>query len=611
MKNKIICIITVVFLIISVFVSLKSSENKNFLPFYVTVKTEETTENITLWKNNADEYYIFLPSYAEFHKTQIKLNTETPIFINETPLTDGMTCDDFELNHTYEITIKKLTSTEKHKLIFTKSGNLPTMHINTESGNMDYIHNKKGNKEDSTVTLYDSFGQLEFPEKKASIKGRGNFTWEEFDKKPYSITFSESIDVLSMGAAQKWILLANADDTSNLRNKIIYDFADKIGLPFSPQSAWVDLYLNGEYAGLYLLCERNEVNPERVNISQDKGFLVSMELKERLISQNYEFISTNADQSFRIHYPLQPTQSDKSSLLLLMQSLENALVSQNGVDPSTGKNWQEMIDLNSWAKKYLIEEVFGNYDASLVSQYFYCNSADEKIYYGPVWDYDHSLGNLSTWQLANPKNLYGNNLNISQTLKNPWFSSLYQKEEFFNRMTEIYEKEFLPSLKKFLNEDIKNYSSLISDSAALNQLRWLDDTASLSSKTQYITSYMTERIEFLNNIWLENKPFYLVCADSSFGVNYAYTAVFDNECFVPYRFENTESSNFIGWFYCDTNEPFDETKPITEDISIYAKWQPNSSDKADDIIKLIPIAIFAVIFIIIFIAGIKNIKNGR
>ena len=94
MKNKIICIITVVFLIMSVFISINSSENKNFIPFNVTIKTEKTTENITLWKNKSNQYYLFLPSYAELSKTQIKLNTETPMFLNETPLIDGMTCED-------------------------------------------------------------------------------------------------------------------------------------------------------------------------------------------------------------------------------------------------------------------------------------------------------------------------------------------------------------------------------------------------------------------------------------------------------------------------------------------------------------------------------------
>ena len=36
------------------------------------------------------------------------------------------------------------------------------------------------------------------------------------------------------------------------------------------------------------------------------------------------------------------------------------------IDPETGKSWQELIDIDSWARKYLIDEVFGNLDAYLI-----------------------------------------------------------------------------------------------------------------------------------------------------------------------------------------------------------------------------------------------------
>ena len=69
-----------------------------------------------------------------------------------------------------------------------------------------------------------------------------------------------------MGAAKKWILLANAFDASNINNKMAYDFAAKAGCAYTPECRWVDLYLNGAYTGLYLLSERNEVDSQRVDI---------------------------------------------------------------------------------------------------------------------------------------------------------------------------------------------------------------------------------------------------------------------------------------------------------------------------------------------------------
>ena len=117
-------------------------------------------------------------------------------------------------------------------MTFLRSAKMPTMYINTESGNMDYIHSKKDNKEAGTVNLYSTSGEADFSGELESVKGRGNFTWTDYDKKPYSIKLKEEADLLEMGKAQNWILLANAADISNLRNKIVYDFAEESGMGY-------------------------------------------------------------------------------------------------------------------------------------------------------------------------------------------------------------------------------------------------------------------------------------------------------------------------------------------------------------------------------------------
>ena len=154
---------------------------------------------------------------------------------------------------------------------------MATVYIDTESGNMDYIHENKENKESGKISIYTSVEGIDYSGDLTSIKGRGNNTWDEFEKKPYNIELQNESNLLGMGKASQWVLLANADDHSNLRNKLVYDFSDEIGLEFSPDSRWVDLYLNGEYAGLYLLSERNEVHENRVNIDKTDGALLSIE----------------------------------------------------------------------------------------------------------------------------------------------------------------------------------------------------------------------------------------------------------------------------------------------------------------------------------------------
>ena len=90
-----------------------------------------------------------------------------------------------------------------------------------------------------------------------------------------------------------------------------------------------------------------------------------------------------------------------------------------------------------------------------------------------------------------------------------------------------------------------------------------------------------------------------------------YYAVLPGQCIDIPMLEDTTNLNFLGWYYVDTNGPFDANAPITEDIQIYAKWQDNALNKTDNIIKLIPLGIFSIMFVVIFAVAIKRIKRER
>ncbi len=108
------------------------------------------------------------------------------------------------------------------------------------------------------------------------IKGRGNYTWT-LAKKPYQIKLDGSKPVLGMGAAKTWILLANYADASLMRNKLAYDLGASLGLHGSPDSRWVDLRINGEYRGNYLITEKVEVKKNRVELASPQGILAELD----------------------------------------------------------------------------------------------------------------------------------------------------------------------------------------------------------------------------------------------------------------------------------------------------------------------------------------------
>lgn len=600
--------------VLMLFVVILCAEQKTEAILSFQISTGTDAESISLWKQGGGRCYVFLPAYAKLEDVTIRLHTDVPISLNGLELKSEMDCASFSEEKPYVLSYKAWGKDKQEELVFLRSANVATMYIETQSGTMDYIHREKGSKECGTVTLYWPDGKMAYFGKAESIQGRGNVTWTDFAKKPYSLKLSEPSDLLNLGKAQKWVLLANADDPSNLRNKIVYDFADHVGLRYAPDSDWVDLYLNGEYEGLYLLSERNEVHPERVNISEKGSFLVSMEKRDRVIVQNYPYISTVAAQYLRVHDPVDPSPDQLQELEKTWQSVESAILADEDVDPVTGKSWMEQIDLDSWVKKYLIEEIFGNVDACFISQFFYCdgNDVEQKIYAGPVWDYDHAMGSESQWQLLAPNTLYGNRYHMRDGFDTPWFHALYQKEAFYERMMELYQQDFLPRLNGFLSGDMKIYCEQIAQAHRLNQVRWNLGEVDIYEKAKYLQTFLSERIAFLNRIWIDQMPYYLVKVDNASGGIYGYYAVFPGEKLSALPvLDDTEISEFLGWYDSDTDEPVSPDSPIYRDVAIYAKWHNKYLLNIGWIVKRIPLLTLGIIFLILLIFDLKRNRTGK
>jgi len=610
--NIIVYLLTAVFILVSVCVIICQNNDCREDLISFSVKTADATEEIDAWFNGEDKYYVFLPAYANLKDTRININSDCKVYLDGEILSDGALCDRITEKSVCKIKSNSLFSTNEREIVFLRSSNVHTMHIETNSGTMEYIHNDKKYEESATYSIFSETGDTCNKGTIAEIGGHGNTTWEEYDKKSYSITLEDSDSLLEMGEAQRWVLLANADDPSNIRNKFVYDFADDLGLVFSPDSEWVDLYLNGEYAGLYLLSERNEVHSERVATEGDNSFLVSAELDSRLKKQNFPFISTSSNQFFRVHYPETLTQSSADNIREIFESVERAVSAENGIDSVSGKHWNELIDVTSFARKYLIEEVFGNLDAGFISQYYYYDSSspEKMVYAGPVWDYGYSMGNPYVWQLSSYESIYADRLNVKDGYSSPLFYNLMRDDVFNNKVNDIYSNEFVPLLSQYLDSVIPEYHKKIENASKLNQLRWFDKDEDVSTSINSINSYLTNRIDFLTTYWSDKDSYHLVCVNNVISGNYGYFAVRNGECFDELsNFDDIDGYKFCGWYNTATGEKFDASKPITEDVCIYADWQSVGSDSVNMLIKLIPAILISVVFIVLFVKDIRRTKG--
>ena len=574
----------------------------------VEIQSGGKTERILSWQSDQD-VYVFLPAYADGSSAKVFANGAKEIAINGETVGEGIDFSNLQFNVPYELSSHMHGREEKKSLTFVRSENVAAMFIDTESGDVNYIHAQKGNAEKGNIRLYRADGGLEYDGELNSIVGRGNTTWDEQEKKPYNIELVEETDLLDMGAARDWVLLANAYDAAGLRNKIVFDFASEAGLLYSPESRWVDLYLNGEYAGLYLLCEQNEVHAQRVDIEGENSFLVSVERHGRMVTQNLPYVETEANQTLRIRYPKVLTEQIQSEISDRWQTTENAILSEEGIDPVTGMHWLELIDLDSWVRKYLVEEIFGSTDASYISQFFYYdgNAESSRIFAGPVWDYDQSMGN--TWQSSAGDGLYANRLHVNEEHDTPWFYELYNKYEFYDRMTEIFEAEFLPLLLELRDEKIEMYAADIAAASRMNGIRWSLTSEDIQADVDTIQEFISGRIEFLQNLWLKNQKYHVVEARST-GAKHAYFAVKDGEGIgsLPV-IEDSSVSKFEGWYY-ENGESVDYAAPVSGDIRVVARWSGRNVYLTAYAQYFVPLAVIAALGAGLLIMEIWRSRRG-
>ena len=138
--------------------------------------------------------------------------------------------------------------------------------------------NSKEDYVEGSISIIGSDG-LNLSSTKMKIKGRGNSTWWQggiWGKKPYQIKFNEKTDVLNMSKDKKWVLLAEISDISLSRNKIARELSNISRFDYVPQAKYIELYINDEYVGIYLVGQKVEESLNRLNIG-DNGYLVEID----------------------------------------------------------------------------------------------------------------------------------------------------------------------------------------------------------------------------------------------------------------------------------------------------------------------------------------------
>lgn len=265
---------------------------------------------------------------------------------------------------------------------------VPVIRITTVNGKGNSLKKADGYAAVASVLITDANGETNVSREtqEDQIKVRGNST-ADAEKKPFTLKFSKKTNVLGMGKAKKWNLLANCFDPSMLRNYTALELAQMMGLEYTPDQQFVELYLDGVYKGLYLLTEAVEIGDSRVNINTADGdFMIEYE-RDRKESET-TYITTNGLR----FVAKDPEYEDFLENPAMLEHIQET-VAKFGAALDSGDYAQvcEIVDVESIADYYLLNEFMKNVDVGFSSVNFYYSNG--QFHGGPAWDYDLSSGN--------------------------------------------------------------------------------------------------------------------------------------------------------------------------------------------------------------------------
>ncbi len=425
----------------------------------------------------------------------------------------GYACEGFEIGGVRYvgdvIPMSMLTNGSELKLLLGYATyELPILHITVDGKPIE----SKTEYVDMTLSLENTEDLLlNVP---GGIRLRGNST-AGYLKKPYRIKFDQKQSLFGLAKAKNWVLLAEFLDPSCMHNyTAMYLGHASDELAFTPTVRQVNLYLDGEYMGIYSLCEQIEEKEGRLDLEipitadmtelMDFNFLVCMderapEYPGAKRGETYFFVSS-VGRYFELKYPRKEDFISEAQFEKFFGELQAYYEDMADFFLAGNANWiGRNIHIESLIDHLIIDQIMGEKDHVWKSFYTYHEKRDEnragRISFGPIWDYDYSL--YVPWT-SEPNVHY----EVSKTVEysNFFFQGL-MKSRLASKVNKRYETLYAGVLEDAIKE-VQDHRDSISESLALNQERWYKhDPPRTEKNVDFLLKFLKTRQKVLQQTW--------------------------------------------------------------------------------------------------------------
>ena len=381
------------------------------------------------------------------------------------------------------------------------SGTLPVIYITTQNNaeitsTETYIN--AAFYIDAKSSGYASLGSAS-SQSAMKIRGRGQASWTNYDKKPYRFKLTLGVQLLGMSKSKNYALMAYADDPhAFLRATTGYKVSQLMNLVYTPDRRAVELVLNGDYKGLYFLTETVRVDKDRVPIvKQDDnttdaslvsgGWLLEI---DNVDDAEQVTITDGSGNTARFSYkdPEELSTQQSNYLMEQLNGMDDAIYATD----KTSTKWQEYIDIDTLARYYIVQEVMDNFKAFNGSTYLYKDRGTTSNWnFGPVWDFGDAF------MREGQQFIYVNPPKVPQI----WIGEIAKFPAFQAKVRELW-PDFYKNQYSKISGHIDSFIASIKSAAASDVQRWpAYGCSNPDAKATEFKALLDARVKWLNDQW--------------------------------------------------------------------------------------------------------------
>ena len=501
------------------------SDKKCNLLDSMSTKIKVSGQEVVLkgYYSESDRQWCFaLPSGYEDKKLVIEATT-----------TEG---DSVTFTRDKEENISFVLDDKQYDVKFLSSKTAETLYlILDQNKSLDYVNLNKREEIPGRMLIFDNNGKVSY-KPFAGFYGHGNSSWEA-EKKSYNLKFDSYENLLEMGANDGFALLAGYRMNSLMSYAISHELSKEIGFPYVPEYRFVNLYVAGEYAGVYCLCEKIEIDTNRLEISSVYNEMKNMipqeletfehqvwkgeETEERRHYYNIEtnpkditggyllemdffdyaeeesrFTTKNQYNKIVLKRAVYSSEAQVNYIANFWQEFEDALFAETGYNEN-GKHYSEYIDVESFAMQWLMYEL-SKEDSMQSSIYYYKESdvsGDGLLHACCPWDMERSYSSLDVPEV------FGSVSSVSD-----YWAAFYKHQDFREELATVWFEKMVPAIELMVMEkssekishmkNISWYEAFVLETGKLENSRWSE--ADMLGKCDLIRKILNEREKVLS-----------------------------------------------------------------------------------------------------------------